>query len=483
MLEDDFDGYATGPPPVPPWTEYYAGAPWQPIYTREEAAALGITISVDDETYFAGGKSVHFLDTTGSVGSHITRTFPPASQLVVEYYMRTHNGDYEGAFVTLMGDVGENWQVAFSSGVYGGTAGYIGVHGSPQGWIQPELLAYQLDTWYYVRRTLDLSTNTGSFYVEEVGNPSNNATHDIGANPNHPNTYVDRITVWSAWSQGADCHIDELKITSLKGATIGMGLIYDHFCPGIEARPGYHAVAGVALSPDESRLYAAHWQAGTIQSNDPIAVCSTADWADCLVLDVIYGGQCVGGVVTSNDGRYVYAPEYYGGLIWRYDTWNSNAKTSIDLGSWANKVWKTPNGERIIVNYNASSNVPSAHHRLALIDISDDNFSVIASFDAGRPLASTSAAFSNDGQHMYLAAGSSETTGPTLIDVDVVGTFEIERERPLVEAANQRWVLAGVARSGGTLFVGDKTGNKLHVVDEATFAKIDEVPLPDSPLN
>gem|GEM_PF-5365734 len=265
-------------------------------------------------------------------------------------------------------------------------------------------------------------------------------------------------------------------------SAFGIGLIHEHFIPGIEARPGYHAVAGIALSPDESRLYAAHWQAGTVQSNDPIAVYSTADYS---LLDVIDGGQCVGDVVISNDGRYVYAPEYYGGYIWRYDTWNSNASTSIDLGSWANKVWKTPNGERIIVNYSATSDSPSAHHRLALIDISDDNFSVIASFDAGRPLMGTSAAFSNDGQHMYLAAGSSETAGPTLMDVDVVGTFEIERELELTAAANQSWVLAGVVRSGGTLFVGDRTGNKLHVVDEATFTKIvpHEVPLPGSPSN
>ena len=255
-----------------------------------------------------------------------------------------------------------------------------------------------------------------------------------------------------------------------------------HFIPGIEARPGHHAVAGVVLSPDESRLYAAHWQAGTVQSNDPIAVYSTADYS---LLDVIYGGQCVGNVVTSNDGRYVYAPEYYGGYIHRYDTSNGNAKTTIDLGSWANLVWKTPNGARIIVNYNATSAAPSSHHRLALIDISDDNFSLIDWFDAGRPEDGNSAGFSNDGQHMYLAAGSSQTTGPTLIDVDVAGTFGIQRQLELVSAANQQWTMAGVVRSGGTLFVGDRTASKLYVVDEATFAKtgVEEVSLPESPWN
>jgi len=273
-----------------------------------------------------------------------------------------------------------------------------------------------------------------------------------------------------------------IVLACLAPSAMGGGVILtlDRFIPGIEARPGYHGVAGVALSPDGSRLYAAHWQSGTVQSNDPIAVYSTAD--DSL-LDVIYGGQCVGDVVVGNDGRYVYAPTYYGGLITRYDTLHIKPDLPMDLGSWANKVWKRPNGERIIVNYTATTGAPSAHHRLALVDISEDHFSQIASFDAGRPVDSTMGAFSNDGQHMYLAAGSSQTAGPTLIDVDLVGTFKIGRERELTAAANQQWMLAGVARSGGTLFVGDRTGSKLHVVDEATFTKIGEVPLPQSPWN
>ena len=255
------------------------------------------------------------------------------------------------------------------------------------------------------------------------------------------------------------------------GSAFGdMTLTFEHFIPGIEARPGYHAVSGVALSPDESRLYAAHWQAGIVQSNDPIAVYSTADYS---LLDRIPGGQCVGNVVTSNDGRYVYGPEYYGGYIHRYDTWNGNADTAIGLGSWASDVWKTPNGDRAVVKYNTAN--------LALIDISDDHFSKIESFNAGRPVANASAAFSDNGQHMYLSAGSSQTAGPTLIDVELDGTFHISRELELTAGANQDWNLAGVVRYGGTLVVGDRTGSKLYIVDEATFTKTGEVSLPDSP--
>ena len=50
MLEGDFDTDPTGSPPAG-WTEYYhGGGSSPPEYTREEAAALGVTISVDDAT-------------------------------------------------------------------------------------------------------------------------------------------------------------------------------------------------------------------------------------------------------------------------------------------------------------------------------------------------------------------------------------------------------------------------------------------------
>ncbi len=254
-------------------------------------------------------------------------------------------------------------------------------------------------------------------------------------------------------------------------------LTFERFIPGIEARTGYHTVGGLALSPDESLLYTAHWQTS---GADPIGVYLTADYS---LFDWINGGNCVGNVVTSNDGCYVYATDYYGGYIHRYDTCDNNTKSSIHLGSWAENLWKSPNGERIIVHYNSVSGAPLSHHSLALIDIAGDNFSVIDSFNTGRPMSNLSAAFSDDGQHIYIACGSSETAGPTLIDVGITGTFQIERELVLAAAANQTWRMAGVARSGGRLFVGDRTGGKLHIVDEATFEKIGEVPLSENLSN
>ncbi|HUU98732.1 MAG TPA: hypothetical protein VM487_23620 [Phycisphaerae bacterium] len=282
---------------------------------------------------------------------------------------------------------------------------------------------------------------------------------------------------------------DRLKITTVlavlcvvagAGPALGMDLTFECFEPGIEVQPGHRGVNGVALSPDESLLYAAHW---TDTWDDPIGVYSVESCPFSTVDVISSGGRCVGDVVVSDDGRYVYGTVYYGGYIRRYDTWNNNAVTSIDLGSWAWNLWKSPNGDRLIVRYNVVSGPPSSYHRLALIDISDDTFSLIDWLDVQRPIAQKSAAFSNDGQHIYLACSSSQMVGPTVIDVEFGGTFQIAREVELVDAPGQAYHLAGVVRSGGTLFVGDKTGSKLHIVDEATFTKIDEVALPDSPWN
>ena len=211
LLSDNFDGYGTGAPPVPPWEEKYGGAGGVPDYTRSEAATLGVTINVDNAASVSSPNSVHFLDTTGSVSSQIYRTFPSTSVIVLEYYMRTHNDSAEGAFVKLRGDAGWDYGVAFSNGVFGSQAGYIGVHGSPAGWVKPDLLEYNVDTWYYVRRELNCTTDIGSFYVEEVVNPANNASYSIGRND--ANTYLNEIDIFSSWSQEADCYIDDVVIT------------------------------------------------------------------------------------------------------------------------------------------------------------------------------------------------------------------------------------------------------------------------------
>ena len=102
----------------------------------------------------------------------------------------------------------------------------------------------------------------------------------------------------------------------------------------------------------------------------------------------VIGGPCVGGVAVSDDGQYVYAPTYYGGLVSRYDTLDGNAQTTIPLGPCAEQVRKTPQGDTLIVQYNS---VP------------------LETVEAGYPLRHGTVAYTEDGSFMHRGTNSSVT--------------------------------------------------------------------------
>ncbi len=95
------------------------------------------------------------------------------------------------------------------------------------------------------------------------------------------------------------------SVVFVSNTVLGFQITLDCFEPGIEAREGRHNVRGVALSPDEERLYAAHWQSGTVQVQDPIGIYTT----ECPIYtdEQLLVGGCAGGVIVSDDGCCVYA--------------------------------------------------------------------------------------------------------------------------------------------------------------------------------
>lgn len=207
LFEDSFDAYVTGAPPVPPWDDYYWPAS-QPEITGAEAETYGVTVWINDAVFYgSSGKSLHFLDTsgTGSVGSEIYIVFNQATHVVFEYYMRSDNASQEGAFVFLKSAAGRDHALVFN------TDGNIRLFANT-GWLD-SLLPYTVNTWYYVRRVLDVTTDTGSFYIEEIGNPANSGYYEIGMNIS--DTYIDGIGIQTSNSQGADCYIDEIQVIEI----------------------------------------------------------------------------------------------------------------------------------------------------------------------------------------------------------------------------------------------------------------------------
>lgn len=195
-LADNFDSYVVGTTPAPPWSK-----------------TGGASATVSDSVSVSGNNSLHLSDDGGGTQVHLSQSFFSMTHIVLEYCMLTSSSNHEGAFVSIMGDAGDEYTAAFSNGAFTGEAGYIGIHGGGVGWIKPDLLPYEEDTWYSVRRELDITTNTGSFYVEEVGNPSNNASYSIGRSAYFTNVYIDELRLYTSYSQGADCFVDNVVVT------------------------------------------------------------------------------------------------------------------------------------------------------------------------------------------------------------------------------------------------------------------------------
>jgi YVTN family beta-propeller protein len=191
-------------------------------------------------------------------------------------------------------------------------------------------------------------------------------------------------------------------------------------------------------------------------------------------------GGCVGGVAVSPDGRYVYGPAFYDGTLSRFDSQNSYAKATITLGSWADKLWISADGTRLIANYNSPNGDPSTSQTLALVDIVGGSFSILKTLSMGRPVSRGPIAFSQSGNYMYVACCSNMTSGPSVLRVSM-DTFSISGSLEVASGAGVTSSLAGVVRVGNTLYVGDSANNAVYMVDEATLAKTATTSLPYSP--
>jgi uncharacterized delta-60 repeat protein len=206
LQSETFDTYASGSPPVPPWADYYYYG--STYYTRSQADGMGVTIRIDESVYRgASGKSIHFLDSSGTVGSTLKREMTQTTYVRAEYYMRNSNQSYEGVTLQFYGDRGAEVEFACFR-----PDGYIWI-GTRYGWVT-SLLQYSPNTWYYVRRELDMTTGLGSFYVQQDGNPANSASYQIGSDSGIGNTYLNYIGMDTGNGPWADCYIDEIVVSN-----------------------------------------------------------------------------------------------------------------------------------------------------------------------------------------------------------------------------------------------------------------------------
>jgi len=231
-------------------------------------------------------------------------------------------------------------------------------------------------------------------------------------------------------------------------------------------------VGGLALSPDEQKLYAAYW---TDSSSEPIGVYSTSSYSLIEPVTMSYG-TCHGGVAVSNDGRYIYTPSYYQGVLSRFDTYNSNSRTDLPAGEWPSWIYKSPDGTKLIA-FSGKDGRPydMGNDRIYVYDISNETFSTIGSIqmpDEPR----VSGAFSNDGKYIYVPTYQRQSATARLYEVSIVGPLEINR---YLEFSGNG--LQDVAGNYDSLFVSDSVNQKIWMIDKATWSITDSIDLSFQP--
>jgi len=344
-------------------------------------------------------------------------------------------------------------------------------------WQEPD---YNLGTWYRVAITYDAEARTLTAEVteEETGTPFAQLSLDnVGPFPATMGLVgSSNVRTPSFQVPGASAEAEIDNIAFFDGTPDAgqerIRLAVERFIQGIEAREGYHNVRGLCYSPDGKRLYAAHWQRGTVISPDPIGVYCSSNLALLYQLVV---GDCVFNCTVSDDGRYIYGTAYYGGKVVRFDTENGNAKDEITVGSWAHGVWKSPDGSKLIVIHEAASG--SSAQKASLVDITGGNFTLVDTYSFGRHVSGNHSAvsFSPDSRFFYVVVDGSSSEGPALLELSMDGGLSVTRKLILCDRPGALQISGGVLCVGDKLYVVDNPEQCLHVIDRNSFTELRRV--------
>ncbi len=218
-LIDTFNTYATGAPPVPDWQEDYFDLAHN-RYTRAEAAALGVTQHVSAAESCSSPHSIHFDDRSTNLNSFLAREFAPQAAVTLEACMMTRDRTAAGVDIRLWASAEGGRlesQVFFANGAFGHSdPDMIGVFQLDPAFrlIWTPVLRYRENTWYKIRRTVDLAAGTGSIYVEEVADPSNNALVDLPPTGLITSGCVSAVHLVTSGTQRSDCFVDDIVVAA-----------------------------------------------------------------------------------------------------------------------------------------------------------------------------------------------------------------------------------------------------------------------------
>jgi len=240
------------------------------------------------------------------------------------------------------------------------------------------------------------------------------------------------------------------------------------------AIPTDGSVAGIAVSPDESRLYAAFWEN---QNGSRVQEYSIP--AAQLLQTIDYGSYHThGDVVVSPDGTRIFTTNYYSNTVTQIHLANGNARTDLStVDTWPADIDITPDGTKILVSVGSDGRSYDMNNdSIAIYDVSGGNFSLLGSVELNDepPGDGRKIAFTPDSQYGYVVTRAHKSAAAHVYEISLAGTYEVTRSLEISGVIH----LKGVAIAGDRLFVSGPDAAKIWVVDRPSWGIVSEITVP-----
>ena len=233
-------------------------------------------------------------------------------------------------------------------------------------------------------------------------------------------------------------------------------------------------IGGIGLSPDDSTLYVAYW---TDTWSDKIEWYSAEDPYNFI--DYAAYGRCHGDVAISQNNQYIFTTTYYSNNVSRFDLWDNKARTTLPTTSWPQRIAMTPDRSKMVVLSGMDGrDYDMGNDAVHIFDISNGNFSEIATVNLLDEPASYEMAFTDDGAHVYFVTRRKWDGGPAKLHEVSLSSCTITDSASLPSQT-----CFGIAVAYDKLYISDQDNSMIRVYNRETLMEIETPPWPLSLSN
>ncbi|HID30963.1 MAG TPA: hypothetical protein EYP19_13315, partial [Desulfobacterales bacterium] len=236
-------------------------------------------------------------------------------------------------------------------------------------------------------------------------------------------------------------------------------------------------IGGIALAPDDSRIYVAY-RGGPQGASIEEFLCETGKLLrrfpfpapDCLQDDL----------AISNDGRYLFAANYYKDYVSRLDLTQNGLETRQKVhGSpqnvWAAFVQKSPDGIRLVVCAGEDGRVEDLDNdQISIYDIAGKNFKFLGKVILPDEPLVRSLGFTSDSSLVYVPTFRRKSAQDKLYEIRLTPPYEIARSISFPHAELASVVVHDPTRR---IFLGDRLNKKIWVIDQEKLEVVSEISL------